>query len=73
MFVFQLNKNSTNQKPKTPTASNNDRGVVYFGHVPHGFYEKEMKHFFSQFGDVTNISIPKSRVMFLFIINYFVG
>ncbi|XKL60930.1 hypothetical protein PGB90_007987 [Kerria lacca] len=36
------------------------RGVVYLGHVPHGFYEQEMKSFFSQFGKVTNINIPRS-------------
>lgn len=38
------------------------RGVVYLGHVPHGFYEQEMKSFFSQFGKVTNINIPRSTV-----------
>ncbi|KAL4120500.1 hypothetical protein QTP88_013182 [Uroleucon formosanum] len=45
---------------KAPKASN-DRGVVYLGHVPHGFYENEMKQYFAQFGDVTNINIPKSK------------
>jgi len=38
------------------------RGVVYLGHVPHGFYEDEMREFFSQFGKVTNINIPRSSV-----------
>jgi hypothetical protein len=26
--------------------------VVYLGHIPHGFYEEQMKGYFSQFGDV---------------------
>lgn len=38
------------------------RGVVYLGHVPHGFYEDEMRQFFSQFGKVTHINIPRSAV-----------
>jgi len=27
--------------------------VVYVGHIPHGFYEEQMRGFFSQFGDVS--------------------
>ena len=26
--------------------------MVYLGHIPHGFYEEQMKGYFSQFGDV---------------------
>lgn len=40
------------------------RGLVYFSHVPHGFYENEMRQFFTQFGKVTNINIPQSSVRF---------
>jgi len=47
---------------KSPKVSK-DRGVVYLGHVPHGFYENEMKSYFTQFGKVTNINIPKSKVI----------
>ena len=28
--------------------------VVYLGHIPHGFYEEQMKGYFSQFGDVVS-------------------
>lgn len=45
-----------------PKESTRKRGVVYFSHVPHGFYEKEMRQFFTQFGKVTNINIPLSSV-----------
>jgi len=36
-------------------------GVVYLGHVPHGFYEKEMRAFFSQFGVVTRLRLSRSK------------
>jgi len=36
-------------------------GVVYLGHVPHGFYEKEMRAFFSQFGKVTRLRLSRSK------------
>ncbi len=37
------------------------RGTVYLGHIPHGFYEKEMKGYFSQFGKVTRLKLFKSK------------
>ncbi|XP_015918233.1 MKI67 FHA domain-interacting nucleolar phosphoprotein-like [Parasteatoda tepidariorum] len=36
-------------------------GTIYIGHIPHGFYETEMKQYFSQFGEVTNLRLAKSR------------
>jgi len=36
-------------------------GVIYLGHVPHGFYEKEMRSFFSQFGKVTRLRLSRSK------------
>ncbi|XP_026281373.1 MKI67 FHA domain-interacting nucleolar phosphoprotein-like [Frankliniella occidentalis] len=38
-----------------------DRGVVYLAHIPHGFYENEMKAFFSQFGHVTRLRLVRSN------------
>ena len=35
--------------------------VVYIGHLPHGFYEKELRGFFSQFGDVKNVKVSRSK------------
>ncbi len=37
------------------------RGTVYLGHIPHGFYEKEMRGYFSQFGKVTRLKLFKSK------------
>jgi nucleolar protein 15 len=36
-------------------------GVVYVGHVPHGFYEKQMRGFFAQFGEVTRVRLSRSK------------
>jgi len=36
------------------------RGVVYLGHLPHGFYEDELKGFFAQFGTVTRVKVSRS-------------
>ncbi|XP_064471426.1 MKI67 FHA domain-interacting nucleolar phosphoprotein-like isoform X2 [Ornithodoros turicata] len=36
------------------------KGVIYIKHIPHGFYEEEMRKFFSQFGIVTNLRLSRS-------------
>eukprot|EP00002_Diphylleia_rotans_P021611 TRINITY_DN4205_c0_g1_i4.p1 TRINITY_DN4205_c0_g1~~TRINITY_DN4205_c0_g1_i4.p1 ORF type:complete len:416 (-),score=132.89 TRINITY_DN4205_c0_g1_i4:283-1530(-) len=41
------------QKPK--------RGVIYLGHIPHGFFEPQMKAFFSQFGVVKNLRLFRNE------------
>ena len=38
----------------------NRRGVVYLGHIPHGFYEEELRGFFSQFGKVSRVKVSRS-------------
>jgi len=35
--------------------------VVYIGHLAHGFYEKEMRKFFSQFGRVVKLKLFRSK------------
>ncbi|XP_015789502.1 MKI67 FHA domain-interacting nucleolar phosphoprotein-like [Tetranychus urticae] len=42
------------------TKSANSR-VIMVKNVPHGFYEKEMMEFFSQFGPVTRLKLLRSR------------
>ncbi|KAF6206368.1 hypothetical protein GE061_017601 [Apolygus lucorum] len=38
-----------------------NRGVVYFSNLPHGFYEKELRTYCSQFGAVTGVHIPRNE------------
>lgn len=35
--------------------------VVYIGHLPHGFYERELLGFFSQFGKLTRVRLSRSK------------
>ncbi|KAL0882567.1 hypothetical protein ABMA27_001020 [Loxostege sticticalis] len=46
------------QKKKEKRSS---RGLVYLGHIPHGFYEHEMTQYFKQFGMVTNVRVIRSK------------
>ena len=48
--------------PKVPSySSEKNRGIVYISHIPHGFYEKQMREFFAQFGTVTNLRLGRSK------------
>ncbi|KAI9000667.1 hypothetical protein BD414DRAFT_472377 [Trametes punicea] len=38
-----------------------DRGVIYLGRIPHGFYEDEMRAYFSQFGNVTRLRLSRNK------------
>ncbi|XP_059062409.1 MKI67 FHA domain-interacting nucleolar phosphoprotein [Achroia grisella] len=38
-----------------------NKGLVYLGHIPHGFYEHEMTEYFKQFGQVTNVRVIRSK------------
>ncbi|GAB1599129.1 hypothetical protein Ahia01_000190100 [Argonauta hians] len=37
------------------------RGVVYLRHIPYGFFEDQMKAYFSQFGKVTRLRLSRSK------------
>lgn len=36
-------------------------GAVYVGRIPHGFYETEMRLYFSQFGTITKLRLSRNR------------
>lgn len=49
---------------ETISVKKNDSGlsnVIYIGHIPHGFYEKQMKGFFSQFGHVSQVRLSRNK------------
>ena len=61
-YLSVSSKNNDGQAPKGPGFSDpKNRGSVYVSHVPHGFYEKQMRAFFSQFGTVTNLRLGRSK------------
>jgi len=46
---------------KKETAPMKDRGVIYLGHIPYGFFEDQMQNFFTQFGEVTRLRLSRSK------------
>lgn len=38
-----------------------DTGVVYIGRLPHGFFEEQLKAYFSQFGDVRRVRVSRNK------------
>lgn len=64
IFKFVLNPLRL-QYPYNPQeeedSSSSKKGVIYVGHIPHGFFEREMRGFFSQFGTVTRLRLARSR------------
>ncbi|GFZ43312.1 Uncharacterized RNA-binding protein [Saitozyma sp. JCM 24511] len=46
---------------KAQRKKDTERGTLYIGRIPHGFYEDQMKEYFSQFGDVTRLRLARNR------------
>ncbi|KAJ8921425.1 hypothetical protein NQ315_003043 [Exocentrus adspersus] len=68
MVKVKTSTTTPSKKPKAkqrrrPTTANveQNRGLIYIGHIPHGFYEAEMKKYFKQFGAVTNLKVCRSN------------
>ncbi|CAG9860902.1 unnamed protein product [Phyllotreta striolata] len=36
------------------------RGLVFISHLPHGFFEQELRNYYKQFGKVTNVRVCRS-------------
>lgn len=41
--------------------SDGEAGVIYIGRIPHGFYEHEMKQYFSQFGTINKLRLSRNK------------
>lgn len=54
-------KTSTTSKEKPSTEISEKPGVLYIGRIPHGFYEHEMKNYFTQFGKVLKLRLSRSK------------
>ena len=46
---------------KTSEKRGEDPGVIYVGRIPHGFYEHQMKAYFSQFGDINRLRLSRNK------------
>ncbi|KAJ7158885.1 hypothetical protein C8R46DRAFT_1224788 [Mycena filopes] len=38
-----------------------NRGVLFLGRIPHGFYEDQLKAYFSQFGNITRLRVSRNK------------
>ncbi len=48
------------EKAKAKSGSDGP-GTVYVGRIPHGFYEQEMRAYFSQFGEISQIRLSRNK------------
>lgn len=62
-FCLQLGvtavKKNRSKRPFNALKAN--RGVVFIKHIPHGFYEQQLKAYFEQFGTVTRTRVARSK------------
>ena len=52
---------TTKKLEDVKSGANEGPGVVYVGRIPHGFYEHEMREYFTQFGDISRLRLSRSR------------
>jgi len=52
---------SNKKKLREPAPLLSKKGVVYIGHIPEGFFERQLKDFLSQFGNVTRVRLSRSK------------
>lgn len=55
------NKNKKIMKRAAESEDAEKPGVVYVGHIPHGFYEHEMRQYFEQFGPILQLRLSRNR------------
>ncbi|KAI0479266.1 hypothetical protein GGR56DRAFT_634182 [Xylariaceae sp. FL0804] len=53
--------NASTELAKASKSDGNEPGVVYIGRIPHGFYEKEMRAYFSQFGQINKLRMSRNK------------
>ncbi|KAG2202876.1 hypothetical protein INT46_007556 [Mucor plumbeus] len=59
--MTETKKTFDKKSKSTKAAKTEEKGVVYLGRIPHGFYEKEMKGYFSQFGDISRLRLSRNK------------
>lgn len=59
--VGEIPKTSKKAKKNAKANSDGKPGVVYVGRVPHGFYEHEMRQYFSQFGPISRLRLSRNK------------
>ena len=52
---------SATSKAKKAQPYSERRAIIYISHLPHGFYEKELRQYLGQFGAITNLRVGRSK------------
>lgn len=56
-----LSNRSNKRTAKKAITERNEKGIIYVKHLPHGFFENQLRAFFSQFGNVTRVHVARSK------------
>ncbi|KAL8638264.1 MAG: hypothetical protein Q9228_004572 [Teloschistes exilis] len=54
-------KKDLSKKLKAAKDDSDGPGVIYVGRIPHGFYEPQMRAYFSQFGPILRLRLSRNR------------
>jgi len=54
-------KGAKGKKTSKLPALASDKGVIYLGHIPYGFFEEQMNGFFEQFGSIQRLRLSRSK------------
>ncbi|KAK9236119.1 hypothetical protein V1525DRAFT_434015 [Lipomyces kononenkoae] len=54
-------ESSTPDVKKRRSSDDDKPGVLYIGRIPHGFYESQMRAYFSQFGDILRLRLSRNK------------
>ncbi len=57
----EIELSDTEEATLHPARMHDKSGIVYVGHIPHGFYEHEMRGFMSQFGKILRIRMSRNK------------
>eukprot|EP01065_Artemidia_motanka_P003375 TRINITY_DN1161_c6_g9_i1.p1 TRINITY_DN1161_c6_g9~~TRINITY_DN1161_c6_g9_i1.p1 ORF type:complete len:282 (+),score=104.35 TRINITY_DN1161_c6_g9_i1:52-897(+) len=58
---LKVRRASAHKEKKGGGHSDKRSGVIYVGHIPHGFYEQQLKYYFSQYGEVARCRLSRSK------------
>jgi len=59
--VGKIPKIAKDAKKKAAGPASQGPKVIYISRLPHGFYERQMKEYFSQFGAITRIRLSRNK------------
>ncbi|KAL9097178.1 MAG: hypothetical protein Q9165_000605 [Trypethelium subeluteriae] len=55
------NGKAQKQEKDAPGTTKDGAGVIYIGRIPHGFYEPQMRAYFSQFGKIKRLRLSRNK------------